>query len=216
MGSPRVRYNWATFTVTIMILKLQWNWTWNNAAFLRTRFSFYIESLVAQRLKHLPGMRDTRVQSLGWEDPLEKEMATHSSTLAWRIPRREEPGRLQSMGWPAKSRTWLSAFTFTFIGLECNFTYKLYTFKLPTLFMKMRIQETLKIRIMTIMQLNVVFMHLNTQQGHLVKLFINMNLLGLSPLEIPVSLHGTWNLWLNKCLWWPVCGSMLKRLNPAV
>ena len=55
-------------------------------------------SLVAQRLKRLPEMPETRVQSLGWEDPLEKEMATHSSTLAWRIPWREEPGRLQSMG----------------------------------------------------------------------------------------------------------------------
>ena len=53
---------------------------------------------MAQRLKRLPAMRETQVQSLGWEDPLEKEMATHSSTLAWRIPWREEPGRLQSMG----------------------------------------------------------------------------------------------------------------------
>ena len=57
-----------------------------------------MESLVAQRFKHLPGMRETRVQSLGQEDPLGKEMATHSSTLAWRISWREEPGRLQSMG----------------------------------------------------------------------------------------------------------------------
>ena len=55
-------------------------------------------SLVAQRLKTLPGMRETGVRSLGPEDPLEKEMATHSSTLAWRIPWREEPGRLHSMG----------------------------------------------------------------------------------------------------------------------
>ena len=53
---------------------------------------------MAQKLKHLPGMQETRVQSLGQEDPLEKEMATHSSTLAWRIPWREEPGGLQSMG----------------------------------------------------------------------------------------------------------------------
>ena len=54
---------------------------------------------MAQRLKRLPGMRETGVQSLGREDPLEKEMATHSSTLAWRIPwKEEEPGRLQSMG----------------------------------------------------------------------------------------------------------------------
>ena len=52
----------------------------------------------AQRVKRLPGMRETGVRSLGREDPLEKEMATHSSTLAWRIPWREEPGRLQSTG----------------------------------------------------------------------------------------------------------------------
>ena len=49
-------------------------------------------------VKCLPTMQETWVQSLGWEDPLEKEMATHSSTLAWRIPWMEEPGRLQSMG----------------------------------------------------------------------------------------------------------------------
>ena len=55
-------------------------------------------SLVAQRLKRLPAMWETWVRSLGWEDPLEKEMATHSSILAWRIPWMEEPGGLQSMG----------------------------------------------------------------------------------------------------------------------
>ena len=55
-------------------------------------------SLVAQRLKRLPAMQETWVRSLGWEDPLEKEMATHSSILAWRIPWTEEPGGLQSMG----------------------------------------------------------------------------------------------------------------------
>ena len=53
---------------------------------------------VAQRVKHLPAMQKTRVSSLGQEDPLEKEMATHSSSLAWKIPRMEEPDRLQSMG----------------------------------------------------------------------------------------------------------------------
>ena len=53
-------------------------------------------SLVAQMVKHLPAMRETQVQSLGWEAPLEKEMATHSSTLAWKIPWAEEPGGLQS------------------------------------------------------------------------------------------------------------------------
>ena len=55
-------------------------------------------SLVAQRLKRLPAMRETWVRSLGQEDPLEKEMAIHSSTLAWRIPWTEELDRLQSMG----------------------------------------------------------------------------------------------------------------------
>ena len=55
-------------------------------------------SLVAQRVKRLPAMQETWVQSLGREDPLEKEMATHSSILAWKIPRTEKPGRLQSMG----------------------------------------------------------------------------------------------------------------------
>ena len=53
---------------------------------------------MAQRLKRLPGMQETQVRSLGWEDPLEKEMATHSNILAWRIPWSEEPDRLQSMG----------------------------------------------------------------------------------------------------------------------
>ena len=55
-------------------------------------------SLVPQMVKHLSAMLETQVRSLGREDPLEKEVATHSSTLAWKIPRMEEPGRLQSMG----------------------------------------------------------------------------------------------------------------------
>ena len=58
----------------------------------------YRTSLVAQMVKRPPAMRETWVQSLGQEDPLEKAMAPHSSTLAWKIPWMEEPGRLQSMG----------------------------------------------------------------------------------------------------------------------
>ena len=54
--------------------------------------------LVAQMVKRLSAMRETQVRSLGWEDPLEKEMAAHCSTLAWKIPWAEQPGRLQSMG----------------------------------------------------------------------------------------------------------------------
>ena len=57
-----------------------------------------LSSLVAQTVKRLPEMQETRVQSLRWEDPLEKAMATHSNTLAWKIPWTEEPGRLRSMG----------------------------------------------------------------------------------------------------------------------
>ena len=55
-------------------------------------------SLVAQLIKNPPAMQETQVQSLGGEDPLEKEIATHSSILAWKIPWTEKPGRLQSMG----------------------------------------------------------------------------------------------------------------------
>ena len=68
-------------------------------------------SLVAQRLKRLSAMQETRVRSLGWEDPLEEEMATHSSILAWRSSWTEKPGGLQSVG--SQSRTQLSDFTFT-------------------------------------------------------------------------------------------------------
>ena len=53
---------------------------------------------MAQMAKNLPAMQETGVRSLGWEDPLEKAMATHSSTLAWKIPWTEEPGGLQSTG----------------------------------------------------------------------------------------------------------------------
>ena len=56
------------------------------------------DSLVAQSVKNLPAVQETRVRSLDWEDPLEKEMATHSSILAWKISWTEEPGGLQSLG----------------------------------------------------------------------------------------------------------------------
>ena len=64
------------------------------------------DSLVAQRVKRLPAMRETWVRSLGREDPLEKEMATHSSTLAWKILWKEKPGRLQSMGSQRVGHDW--------------------------------------------------------------------------------------------------------------
>ena len=78
--------------------------------------------LAAQRLKRLPAVPETWVQSLGREDPLEKEMATHSSVLAWRIPWTEELGRLQSMGLQRVGHDWttsLSALNWTLL-LLCN------------------------------------------------------------------------------------------------
>ena len=68
---------------------------------------------MAQRLKHLPGMQETWVWSLGQEDCLEKEMATHSSTLAWKIPWTKEPGRLQSMGSQRIRHDWVTSLHFT-------------------------------------------------------------------------------------------------------
>ena len=61
-------------------------------------YIYILSSLVAQRVKHLPAMWETWVRSPGQEDPLEKEMATHFSILAWRIPWTEQPGGLQSTG----------------------------------------------------------------------------------------------------------------------
>ena len=68
-------------------------------------------SLVAQMVKNLPAMQETQVQSLGWEDPLEEGMATHSSILAWRFPGTEEPGGLQSMGSPRVRHDWVTKHT---------------------------------------------------------------------------------------------------------
>ena len=76
--------------------------TWINANpknnIIRSRFKNVWASLVAQMVKILPAMKETWVQPLGGEDPLEEGMATHSSILAWRIPWTEEPGGLQSVG----------------------------------------------------------------------------------------------------------------------
>ena len=74
---------------------------------LKTNKTF--ASLVAQMVKHLPAMRETWVRPLGWEDPLEKEMANHSSILAWRIPWTEDPGRLQSMGSQRLGHDWATS-----------------------------------------------------------------------------------------------------------
>ena len=69
-------------------------------------------SLVAQTVKSLPAVQKTWVRSLGWEDPLGKEMATHSSTLAWNIPWMEEPGRLQYMESKRIGHDWVTSLSF--------------------------------------------------------------------------------------------------------
>ena len=69
-------------------------------------------SLVAQMVRHLSSMLETQVRSLGQEDPPEKEMATHSSTLAWKIPWKDDPGRLQSMGPQRAGHDWATLLTY--------------------------------------------------------------------------------------------------------
>ena len=69
-----------------------------------------LSSVQSQRVKCLPAMQETWVQSLGWEDPLEKEMATHFGTLGWKIPWAEKPGRLQSVGFQRIKHDWATSF----------------------------------------------------------------------------------------------------------
>ena len=69
-------------------------------------------------VKHLPAMRETQVRFLGWEDPLEKEMAIHSSTLAWKIPWTEEPDRLQSMGSQRVGHDWVTSLSYNYKPYE--------------------------------------------------------------------------------------------------
>ena len=88
------------------------SWVWLLQALLKRSSNSCVPSLVAQRVKRLPTMRETQVRSLGQEDPLEKEMTTHSSTLAWKIPWTEKPGRLQSMGSQRVGHDWATFLPF--------------------------------------------------------------------------------------------------------
>ena len=84
-------------------------------------YLWWFATQVAQTVKCLPAMRKTRVQFLGWEDPLEKEMAIHSSTLAWKIPWKEEPDRLQSMGSQRIGHDWATSLS---LSIERWISYK--------------------------------------------------------------------------------------------
>ena len=118
MGPQRVRHDWATelnWTEGIIththIHTCIWMYTCEWVCMcihLCACMYTYWASLVAQRLKRLPPTRETWVRSLGQEDPLEKEMATHSSTLTWRILWTEEPGGLQSTGSQRVGHNWVT------------------------------------------------------------------------------------------------------------
>ena len=85
-----------------------------------------VMKIMAQMVKPLPAIRETWVPSLGWEDPLEKEMATHSSSPAWRIPGMEEPGRLQSMGSQRVGHDWAIALHFTSVKIMATSSKRAY------------------------------------------------------------------------------------------
>ena len=87
---------------------------------------FLYASLVGETVKRLPAMRETRVQSLGREDPLEKEIGTHSSILAWKIPWTEEPGGLQSMRLQRVRHDWVTSLSIFYIFMTFHFLLMIY------------------------------------------------------------------------------------------
>ena len=123
---------WKSLSEKQLIIRLfKWNWSTHSAWFRDRRILLWLSdssqifayhpqaSLVAQMVKRLPAMQETQVQSLGREDPLEKEMATHSSILAWKSSWTEEPGRLQSMGLQRVGHDWATSLSLRFSYLTC-------------------------------------------------------------------------------------------------
>ena len=107
MGSQKVRHDLATEQY---IIGHQNHSSLNNFILCKTRLSTRLRtSLGVQMVKHLSTMRETRVRSLGREDPLEKEMAIHFSTIAWKIPWTEELGKLQCMGSQRVGHDWATS-----------------------------------------------------------------------------------------------------------
>ena len=101
-----------------MVCRVAKSWTrlkqLSTQGMLISCFRYSLSSLVAQTVKHLSTMRETRVRSLDWEDPLEKELAIHSGTIAWKIPWTEEPRRLQYMGSQRIGHDWATLLTQVF------------------------------------------------------------------------------------------------------
>ena len=94
MGLHRVRHDWSDLAAA--------------AAFVEYYCVPILDFLVVQTVKNLPARQETRVRSLGWEVPLKKGMANHSTILAWRIPWTEKPGGLQSIGWQRVGHEWVT------------------------------------------------------------------------------------------------------------
>ena len=122
---------WKSLSEKQLIIRLfKWNWSTHSAWFRDRRILLWLSnssqifayhpqaSLVAQMAKRLPATQETQVQSMGREDPLEKEMATHSSILAWKSPWTEEPSRLQSMGLQRVGHDWATS-----LSLSLRFSY---------------------------------------------------------------------------------------------
>ena len=105
-------------TFYFLIFSNSWFWVLMFIGTVSSHNWFNSKQTVAQRLKRLPGMLETRVRSLGRLDPLKKEIATHSSTPAWRIPWTEEPGRLQTMRLQRVRHNWATFFSFFFFLLS--------------------------------------------------------------------------------------------------
>ena len=125
--SKVARYNISIYKIQWHFCKQQNFWKRNKLIPLRVASR---ASLVAQMIKCLPAMRKTQVWSLGQEHPLEKEMATHSSTLAWKIPWMEVPGGLQSMGSQRVGHDWTSSLTLSFHSSIKHDKILRYTFNL--------------------------------------------------------------------------------------
>jgi len=118
-GSP-VTHIWTqVVTFHMYLIYIPWVFMYSKNLMLKCVF---LTSLVAQMVKNLPIMWEIWVWFLGWEDPLEEGMATHSSILAWRIPRTEEPGGLQSMGSQRVRHDWV---TNTFTLVQCFLYWRL-------------------------------------------------------------------------------------------
>ena len=125
MGLQRVGHDWMTNTLISCKTWLYLRWAWEA---IICHSIYVVAPQVAQTVRHLPAMWETWIRSPGWEDPLEKELATHSSTLAWKIPWMEESGRLQSMGSQRVRLDWTTSLVhivngskFLFCFSEVNF-----------------------------------------------------------------------------------------------